>query len=227
MGISTPNNRLFNISKLTSLQFLLASICFGTFLVGILICFLWTWNNWRFHPLSKDLLKYGSPWRSVASSINLEYRRLEKFSSVNGGTSIYVTDSWIIKCSTYKVYVAQQTEAHLSVIQSEDFLYNQDTNQSAQFLTIVVMTIPPHEQKFHLNLNALEYNDLKDRLSSPIRQARDIIIHQSLSHRFLSAFRHQVAENGTPDVLPLFPVSLKQIIFVIRIFFRQKVVVMI
>ena len=206
MGITTPNSRLFNINELTPLRFLLASVCFGTFIIGTLTCLLWTQKNWRFHPLSKDLLKYGSPWRSVASSINLEYRRLEKFSSINGGTSIYVTDSWIIKCSTYKVYIAQQTEAHLSVVQSEDFLYSQDTNQSAQFLTITVMTIPPHEQKFYLNLNSLEYSDLKDRLSSPIRQARDVIIHQSLSHRFLQAFREQVIENGTPDVLPLFPV---------------------
>ena len=208
MELASPaGTQLFYVNELSPLKFLLASACVGSFICGALLCVLWTVSNWKYHPLSKDLLKYGSPWRSVASSINLEYRRLEKFSSIIGGTSIYVTDSWIIKCSTYKVYVAQQTEAHLSVVQSEDFLYNQDTNQSAQFLTITVMTIPPHEQKFYLNLNSLEYSDLKDRLSSPIRQARDVIIHQSLSHRFLQAFQEQVLQNGTPDVLPIFPVS--------------------
>ena len=152
--------------------------------------------------MTRDLLKYGSPWRAVASTINLEYRRIEKFSSITGGTSIYVTDSWIIKCSTYKVHIAQQTDSHVSVVQSEEFLYNQETNQSAQFLKIKVMTIPPHEQSFFLNLNSLEYTDLKDRISSPLRLARDVIVHQSMSERFLEAFKEQVRTNGAPEVMP-------------------------
>ena len=37
---------------------------------------------------------------------------------------------------------------------------------------------------------------MKDRLSAPIRNARDIVINQSLSDRFLNAFREQVESNG-------------------------------
>ena len=44
-------------------------------------------------------------------------------------------------------------------------------------------------------LNAVEYSDLKDKLQTPIRAARDVVIRQSLSDRFLAAFREQVESN--------------------------------
>lgn len=196
----SPRYDLFSLTKLSAWSAALCIICFGSFLCGVLLSVYWSSSNWKYHPLTRDLLKYGSPWRGVASQINLEFRRIEKFSSVTGGTSTYVTDSWIMKCSTYRIYIAQQTDSHLSVVKSEEFLYNQDTNQSAQFLQIKVMTIPPHEQSFYLNLNSLEYNDLKDRVSAPIRTARDVVIHQTLSDRFLATFKEQVEVNGIVEI---------------------------
>lgn len=197
LGLAISNHGLLQPSTLSPFGMLFALLCIGSFTTGLLICLLWRVNNWKYHPLTQDLLKYDATWRSVASRINIEFRRLEKFCSISGGTSVYVTDSWIIKCSTYKVYIAQQTDAHLSVIQSEEFVYNQETDQGAQFLKIKVMTIPPHEESFLLNLNSMEYTDLKDRLTSPIRQARNVVIQQSLSDRFLEAFKEQVNVNGT------------------------------
>lgn len=200
LAIVAPQYDLFSFTKLSPWTTVLALVCFGWFLCGVLLSVYWSLLNWKYHPLTKDLLKYGSPWRGVAAQINLEFRRIEKFSSVTGGTSTYVTDSWIIKCSTYRIYIAQQTDSHLSVVKSEEFLYNQETNQSAQFLQIKVMTIPPHEQSFYLNLNSLEYSDLKDRVSAPIRTARDVVIHQTLSDRFLATFKQQVEDNGRVEI---------------------------
>ena len=48
---------------------------------------------------------------------------------------------------------------------------------------------------FFCRLNAVEYSDLKDKVQTPIRTARDVVIRQSLSDRFLEAFRQQVADN--------------------------------
>jgi len=200
LGILSPKLVLFRISQLSNFGIVLTLVCLGSFVGGILISLLWKMDNWKYHPLTKDLSIYGNPWRDVAASVNLEFRRLEKFSSICGGTSIYVTDSWIVKCSTYKVYVVQQTDSHLSVVQSEEFLYNQETRQSAQFLKIKVMTIPPNEQTFFINLNSIEYNDLKDRLSAPIRKAQDLVIHQTLSDRFLEAFKEQINFNGRVEI---------------------------
>jgi len=44
-------------------------------------------------------------------------------------------------------------------------------------------------------LNATEYGDLKDKLRSPIMNIRNIIIRQTLSERFLEAFRFHVEQN--------------------------------
>ncbi|XP_077861519.1 transmembrane protein 129-like, partial [Saccoglossus kowalevskii] len=44
-------------------------------------------------------------------------------------------------------------------------------------------------------LNSGEYSDLREKLSAPIRNARNIVIHQSLSDQFLEAFREQVGLN--------------------------------
>ena len=48
---------------------------------------------------------------------------------------------------------------------------------------------------FFFRLNSLEYRDLKEKLQAPIRNARNIVIKQSLSDQFLEAFREQVNEN--------------------------------
>jgi len=44
-------------------------------------------------------------------------------------------------------------------------------------------------------LNAAEYSDLKDKLRSPIINARNVVIRQSLTDQFLEAFRYQVSQN--------------------------------
>lgn len=45
-------------------------------------------------------------------------------------------------------------------------------------------------------LNATEYQDLKDKLHVPVRNLRNIVIQQSISDRFLQAFREQIAQNN-------------------------------
>lgn len=69
-------------------------------------------------------------------------------------------------------------------------------------------------------MNATEYSDLKEKLHSPIRMARDVVIKQSLSDRFLDAFKKQVDQNEVyvkpPDMvrrhLPILSVSHNLII---------------
>lgn len=42
----------------------------------------------------------------------------------------------------------------------------------------------------------MEYNDLKEKIRGPIRVARDVVIHQTLSDRFLQVFAEQVNLNA-------------------------------
>ena len=56
----------------------------------------------------------------------------------------------------------------------------------------------------------MEYNDLKDKLQTQIRNARNIVIQQSLSDRFLEAFKLQVAQNSVfhkPPIMVRFRLS--------------------
>ncbi|XP_065071175.1 E3 ubiquitin-protein ligase TM129-like isoform X3 [Rhopilema esculentum] len=163
---------------------------------GILTAKLWSWNNWKHHPLCKALASHGRTWMEVAAQINIEFRRIDKFYAVSGGCGVYVTDSWILKTSTYQVYVSQQTDSHLSIAASDQFAFSHETNQPTQYISIVVNSINPAVKPFTLRLNSLDYGELKDRLQAPLRNARNIVIHQSLSDRFVDAFKEQVRANG-------------------------------
>lgn len=155
-------------------------------------CFFFHRSN---HPFVKLLLKHGTPWRAVASSVNIEFRRITKFSSIIGGTSLYITDSWIVKCSAYKVDIAHQPDVHLSIIHAEDHDISHESNVAVQFLNIRVSSITPGVKPFVIRLNSTDYGDLREKLQAPIRNARNVVIHQSLSDKFLEAFKEQVSQN--------------------------------
>ena len=89
---------------------------------------------------------------------------------------------------------------------SDHFAISHETNQPTQYLSIIVHSINPAVKSFTLRLNSFDYGELKDRLQAPIRNARDIVIHQSLSDKFLDAFKEQVHANQRyvlPEDMPV------------------------
>lgn len=66
------------------------------------------------------------------------------------GRRIIVTDSWVIKTSTYFVHVAHQNDIHLSLEGSEEHNISYEYMTSVQFLKITVASINPHVKKFSL-----------------------------------------------------------------------------
>lgn len=56
-------------------------------------------------------------------------------------------------------------------------------------------------------LNSIDYKDLKDKVASPLVNARNIIIQQSTTERFVLAFRNQVDANPTYNLPEGSPVS--------------------
>lgn len=54
----------------------------------------------------------------------------------------------------------------------------------------------------------MQYSQLREKIQNPIRTARSVVIHQTLSDRFISAFAEQVQRNGTYRMLPGSPVSV-------------------
>jgi hypothetical protein len=81
----------------------------------------------------------------------------------------------------------------LVVVGSDEHEVAPEALTGVQFLRIDVRGV--NIKPFRIRLNATEYSDLKDKLRSPIMNIRNVIIRQTMSERFLEAFRFQVDRN--------------------------------
>ncbi|XP_041370847.1 LOW QUALITY PROTEIN: E3 ubiquitin-protein ligase TM129-like [Gigantopelta aegis] len=169
-----------------------------------LLALYWFKDKWNNHPIACQLSYLtndpSSSWRSVASSIDIEFRRVDKFTTGHHGRRLIVTDSWIMKTSAYFVNIAHQQDIHLTLSGSEEHEISYENLTPAQFLNIHVGVVNRKIKSFDVRLNATELGDLKEKLQSPVRNARNIVIKQSLSDQFLEAFREQV--NMNPPFTP-------------------------
>ncbi|KAM9330336.1 E3 ubiquitin-protein ligase TM129 [Gastrophryne carolinensis] len=166
-------------------------------LAGLLVLY-WSQNRWGKHPLARTLAHHalpGSSWRAVASSINTEFRRIDKFATGVPGARVIVTDAWVMKVTTYRVHVAQQQDIHLTVTESRQHELSPDSNTPVQFITIRVASVNPSIKPFDIRLNSTEYGELREKLHAPIRNAANVVIHQTLSDLFLETFRNLVEAN--------------------------------
>ena len=82
--------------------FLLLSLCLQ--LVSWTLIIYWSQYHWHNHPISRALQAHVQPpyssWGSVATSINTEFRRIDKFATGAPGARVIITDSWVLKvCS--------------------------------------------------------------------------------------------------------------------------------
>ncbi|KAJ8026378.1 hypothetical protein HOLleu_34202 [Holothuria leucospilota] len=197
LGFVSPELNLFSpwLVSLPWLFFLCISI--GMFAIAVSVFLLWKNSNWNSHPIAKSLGYHGSSWRAVTSSINVEFRRINKFQTGPPGRRTYVTDTWIIKTSPYRVWVAHQQDCHLNILKTEEHAVSHESSAGAQFVTLSVVSLNENIPDFDIRLNSIDYKDLKDKVSSPVLNARNVVIQQSMTERFLIAFRQQVDSNPT------------------------------
>ncbi|KAM5272384.1 E3 ubiquitin-protein ligase TM129 isoform 1-T1 [Ctenodactylus gundi] len=121
--------------------------------VACALIYYWSWDQWTHHPLARTLSLYALPqsgWRAIASSINTEFRRIDKFATGAPGARIIVTDSWVMKVTTYRVHVAQQQDVRLTVTESRQHELSPDSNLPVQLLTIRVASASPAVQPFDI-----------------------------------------------------------------------------
>ena len=59
---------------------------------------------------------YISLFRTVASSINMEFRDINKFVAPLGGSVVIVTDSWILQTNVHSVDIIHQRDAVLQLV---------------------------------------------------------------------------------------------------------------
>lgn len=131
--------------------FLLLAVTLPT--VACTLIYYWSWDRWACHPLARTLALYALPqsgWRAVASSVNTEFRRIDKFATGAPGARVIVTDTWVMKVTTYRVHVAQQQDVHLTVTESQQHELSPDSNLPVQLLTIHVASTSPAVQAFDI-----------------------------------------------------------------------------
>ncbi|KAG7190384.1 hypothetical protein KM043_006492 [Ampulex compressa] len=159
----------------------------------------WSMNNFNDHPIAKNLMLYcnnHSIWLSVASNINMEYRRVNKIIiDTNSITRIIATDNWIIKVMLYKIQIAHQSDTALIVNSSDTHVMSPTTRGEVQFINIEVKPTRAGAEPFNIRLNALDFKDLQDKISRPITVLQNITFHKTLLDRFIDTFKEQVKEN--------------------------------
>ncbi|KAK7108994.1 E3 ubiquitin-protein ligase TM129-like [Littorina saxatilis] len=212
LGLFAPELSLFALWELNMALQLLLSLCILPPLSLGLMVLYWHQDTWDRHPIATQLaeLSNGGSWRAVASSINTEFRRIDKFASGAHGRRLYVTDSWILKTTTYYLYVAHQNDINLVLEEAEEHPLSYENPTAAQFLNISIRRVEPHLKDFQIRLNALEYSDLRGKLQAQVQNARHIVVRQSLSDQFLEAFSSTVSEN--PGFRPSPHLELEQCI---------------
>lgn len=117
------------------------------------LAYYWSRKGWNNHPLARTLAVHAPPpssWRAVASSINIEFRRIDKFATGAPGARVIVTDTWVIKVTTYRLHVAQQQGIRLTVTDSRQHELTPDSNLPVQFLTIRVASVNPYVKAFDI-----------------------------------------------------------------------------
>ncbi|KAM8908264.1 E3 ubiquitin-protein ligase TM129 isoform 4-T4 [Spinachia spinachia] len=140
-------------------------------------------------------------WGSVATNVNTEFRRVDKFATGAPGARVIVTDSWVLKVTTYHVYMALQSECHVTVTQSRQHQLSPDLASPAQILTLRVDSINPAVRPFDIRLISTEYAELREKLHAPIRNSPNVVIHQTMNELFLETFRAH-ADLNQPYTLP-------------------------
>ncbi|XP_036406582.1 E3 ubiquitin-protein ligase TM129 [Megalops cyprinoides] len=203
MCIAAPDKNLWYVHSASEGWQLYFAVSVALPLLSWAVVLHWSRIKWGNHPISKNLAAHALPqsgWRAVASSINTEFRRIDKFATGAPGARVIVTDTWVMKVTTYYVHVAQQQDIHLTVVNSKQHELSPDFNTPVQILTISVASINPSVKPFDIRLNSTEYGELREKLHAPIRNAANVVIHQTLSDLFLETFKSYVEAN---EVYPL------------------------
>ena len=127
MGILSPHLQLFSLplNRPPAFLFLVIALLWPMFVATQV--FLWNRGGCDRHPVALALRRAGrgQPWRSVASSVNVEFRRHDKFASGPVGRQVVVTDSWVLVTSAYHLHVAHQSDVLLTLDDAEEHRLSQ------------------------------------------------------------------------------------------------------
>jgi hypothetical protein len=108
------------------------------------LVYYWSLDGWQNHPYAKRINGYtvNNRWNDVASDINNEFRRIDKFTiQTSPLNKVVVTDNWIIMVGQWpwKFNLAHQSDVQLELIKSEHHAISPEAQVGGcQYLSIRV-----------------------------------------------------------------------------------------
>lgn len=179
-------------------------IAFVTLSLGLLVYVITSHvvsiaNDWSLNDFAVHLAAHSTrgSWREVAASVDTEIRRIDKFRSVVGNSTLYVTETWLLQVNMYSVDLMQQNDIKLDLCKAEDYTLSPESSTGTQFLEIMVSSERNSDHSFKIRLNSMDFRDLKEKVRAPVENARQILIHLSLSEKFIQAFYETARANPT------------------------------
>ncbi|XP_034232794.1 transmembrane protein 129 [Thrips palmi] len=178
-------------------------VVFAT-LIPLSVCaqfYLWFHDGLKDHPIAQKVAVYrnrnlGGSWLTVASDINLEYRRVDKIIIQSSSVvRVVATDNWVIKISPYTLDIAHQSDSALILSSADVHQWSPHINDNVQFVNIEVKPTRQHATPFKIRLNALDLKDLQNKISRPITILENVRVRRSLIDRFLETFIDEVTRN--------------------------------
>ncbi|KAI4491749.1 hypothetical protein M0804_003141 [Polistes exclamans] len=161
--------------------------------------FKWSKNDWKMHPIVQNLLIYtdnNANWKTVASEIDVEYKRIDKIIiDTNSITRVIVTDNWIIKITSYKLYIAKHNDTALIVSRSDSHALSPSFRGEIQFINIEVKPTRERAEYFDIRISTFAFKDFQDKVQQQIVILQDVPFHRTLLDRFIDVFKEQASEN--------------------------------
>ncbi|XP_072291711.1 E3 ubiquitin-protein ligase TM129 isoform X2 [Eucyclogobius newberryi] len=199
MCLAAPEHHMEHILEVSEAWQLYLLVALSVHVGAWTLVVYWAMWKWENHPISRMLQIHTQPphrsWGSLAASLNTEFRRVDKFTAGVHGARVIVTDSWVLKVSTYSVSMALQSQCQVSMVHSRQHHMSPDSASPTQILTLKVDSTNRSMSPFHIRLNSIEYSELRDKLHSPVQNLTNVVIYQSVSELFLDTFRAQVQDN--------------------------------
>ncbi|KHN72874.1 Transmembrane protein [Toxocara canis] len=157
-------------------------------------------HSWESHETIKCLKRFDSNWTAVADRINTEYRSIDNFNvSLSGIKKVVMTNSWILNVTNYSLLCAHVSDVTLEAVRADEhpISHHEQSGGPAQFVDIEVRSMSNKIKPFIIRIRAESFRDMRDKLNKPIGVAREVVLRQSLSDRFVEAFLEQISTNPT------------------------------
>ncbi|KJE90682.1 transmembrane protein [Capsaspora owczarzaki ATCC 30864] len=180
--------------------------------------FRWSLLDGEYHPSARNLSAYSPTWRHLARQIDMECRRMDCVVVNSHEAQLVITSDWILQRTWYNLHIANHNDVDMSILGSETIpiaarpaaeamhanpqlaalAYTTGgvaSDHTVQMIRIHVTAATPGVQPFDIRLNSTDFSAIQDKLTTIIRNAQSIVIAQTLSDRFVTAFLETVSQN--------------------------------